>query len=116
MDDLAFDFDRNMIATAKICIETSSEHLRQHARHISTTMHPTHKARMGITSGERKNVTHELVMDRDQIHWTGRSGLMEAGADAIWDRLPHRAFTNMLDVVEDIVEHPMPLGSGTLPI
>ena len=114
--NLPFDFDRHVIAAAEIGVEAGGEHLRQHARHVAAAMHPAHEAGMHIAGGEGENVAHELVMHGGEIGRPGRDGRMEAGAHAVGDRLPHRAFADILDVIENIVEHPVPLRAGALPI
>ena len=114
--DLPLDFDRHMVAAAEIGIEAGSQHLRQHAGHVAAAVHPAHEAGMRIAGGEGKNVTHELVMHRRQVARPGRDGFMEAGADAVGNRLPHRAPADVLDVIENVVEHPMPLRAGALPV
>jgi len=105
-----------MIAAAEIGIEACRQHFRKHAGHVATTMHPAHETGVRIAGGVRKDVTHELVMHDGQIGGSGWHRLVEAGTHAIGNRLPDRAVANVLDVVENIVEHPVPLGTGAWPV
>ena len=114
--DLPLDFDRHVVAAAEIGVETGGEHLRQHAGHAAAAMHPAHEAGVHIAGGERENVAHEFVVHGGKTGRSARDVRLEAGAHAVRDRLPHRALADVLDVIENIVEHPVPLGTGALPI
>ena len=116
MRNLPFDFDRHMVAAAEIGVEAGGEHLGQHAGHVAAAMHPAHEAGMGVAGGEGKNVAHERVMHGGEIGRCGRHGLAITGAHVVRDRLPHRALADVLDVVENIVEHPVPLRAGARPV
>jgi hypothetical protein len=71
---------------------------------------------MHIAGGERENVAHELVMHGGEIGRPGRDGRLKPRAHAVGDRLPHRAFADILDVIENIVEHAMSLRASAGPI
>ena len=105
-----------MIASAEICIQAGGEHVRQHAGQVPPTVDPTHEARMGISGGERKNVVHEFVMDGCQIGWFRRHILLEAGPHTVRNWLPYRTFADVLHIVEDVIEHPMPVRTQAVPI
>ena len=114
--NLPLDLDRHVIAAAKIGVQAGGQHLRQHAGHIAAAMHPTHEAGMGIAGGVRENMTHELVMHGGEIARPGRHDVAKARALCVRNRLPHRALADILDVVENIVEHAVALRAGAAPI
>ena len=114
--DLPLNFDRHVVAAAEIGVEAGGEHLRQHAGHAAAAMHPAHEAGVHIAGGERENVAHEFVVHGGKTGRSARDVRLEAGAHAVRNRFPHRALADVLDVIENIVEHPVPLGTGALPI
>ena len=105
-----------MVAAAEIGIEPGSKHLRQHSDGISAAVHPAHEAGVRIAGRERKHNAHEVAVDRREVGGADRHGLAQATADLVRDRLPDRALADALDIVENIVEHAVPLGTQGRPI
>ncbi len=116
LHDLPLDLEGDLIAPAEIRIESGGQHFRQHARRIAAAMHPAHEAGMGIPGRERKDVAHELVMHRGKLGRRDRHWPVKTRAHAIGDRLPNRALADVLEIIDDVVEHPVPLGTQARPI
>jgi hypothetical protein len=116
LDDLALDLDRRVIAAAEICVKPGRQHFRQHASRVAAAMDPPHETGMGVADAEGEDVPHELVMHDGKVGRRGRNRLAKAVADCIGDRLPDRAVADVLKIIEDIVEHPVPLEAEALPI
>jgi hypothetical protein len=114
--DLPLDLDRRVIAAAEIGIETSGEHLRQHAGHVAAAVHPSHETGMAVPRGIGKNAAHELVMHGREIGRPGRHAGAKIRPDVVRDRLPDRPRADVLDIIENVVEHPVPLGPDLLPV
>ena len=114
--DLPLDLDRHVIAAAEIGVEPGGEHFRQHSRHVAAAMHPAHEAGMHIAGGVRENVAHERIVHGGKIARPARKFFAQTRAHAVRDRLPDRARADVLDVIENIVEHPVALRAGAMPI
>src|ERR1700680_478522 len=91
MHNLALYFDWHMIAPAEICINAGSQHLRQHAYRISTSVNPSEESWMGISCRKGQDITHEFAMHRCEVCGFRGRRLAASGTDLVWDRLPNRA-------------------------
>ena len=83
-DDLPFDLDRHVIASAEIGVEPGRQHLRQHADRRAAAMHPAHEARMHVAGRIGHDEIGEFPVDLAEI---GRRG---AEASRETARGPHR--------------------------
>jgi hypothetical protein len=115
-DDLALDLDRNVIAAAEVRIESSGEHLRQHAHDVAAAVHPPHEPRMHVARGVRQHVLREFSVDIRQLGRRARQRGTESRAHLVGDGLPHRTLADVLDVVEHVVEHDVRLPAHGGPI
>ncbi len=79
-------------------------------------MNPAHETGVHIAGGVRQDIVHEFPMNGGQVR--GRLGKIAAkpGAHLVWNRLPDRTFTDVLDVIENVVEHAVRLGPKGRPI
>ena len=116
MRHLPLHLDRHVIAAAEIRIEAGRKHVRQHADRISASVHPPHEAGVRIAGRERKHIAHELAVDGREIGATNRNRFTQTVTHGVRDRLPGRPFADVLDVIENIIEHLVPLGTQIRPI
>ena len=114
--DLALDLDRRLIAASQIGIQSRGQHFRQHANRRTPAMHPAHKAGMNITCGEGQDIAHELFMNGGKIGRQPRNHAAKPRPRLVWHGLPHRAFANVLGVIEHIVQHVVGLRAEVFPV
>ena len=115
-NDLALDLDRNVIAAAEIGIQPGRQHLGQHPDGGAAAVDPPHEAGMDVAGGIRRDVFGKLPIDIAEIAACARQRLAETGARLRGNRPPHRARANTGDMIEHIVEHPVPLRAKRIPV
>ena len=113
---LAFNFDRDLLASAKIGVETCREHFCQHPDRRTTAMNPTHETRMRIANRIRQHILHKGRMRRHKIARLHRHRQLKHGTHLSRDRLPDRAISHIFNIVEHIVQHLMALMPELLPV
>ena len=106
-DDLTFDLDRNVIASAEIGIEAGRQHFRQHADGGAAAMHPSHEARVNIARRVGNDEIAELPIDLAEIGRLARKRDVKPRANLIRYRPPDRAIADLRGVVEHVIEHAM---------
>src|SRR4029077_13473424 len=115
LDDLAFNFDRDVIAAAEIGVEPGSEHLRQHADRGATAVHPSHEAWMDVAGRVRRDEIGELPVDIAEIGRLSRKLGAKAYANLVRYRTPYRTFADVGDVIDHVIEHAMTLRTKLVP-
>ena len=114
--DLALHFNRHVVAPAKIGVEAGCQHLRQHADRRAAAMDPTHESGMRVAGRIGKNVASKIVIRRFERVGRAGDGLTKPVANMIGNRLPHRPCPNVLEVIEHVVQHPVPLSPQIVPV
>ena len=115
-DDLTFDLDRNMIASAEIGIETGRKHFRQHAYRGATAMHPSHEAWMNVAGRIGNDEIREFPIDIVEIARLKRKPGLKPRTDVIRDRLPDRTIPDVGGVVDHVIEHAMTKRADIAPV
>ncbi len=105
-----------MIAATQVGVQPRRQHLRQHTGGRAAAMHPAHEAWMHVARRIRQDVPHELLVYGSESGRRGGKAALEPGSNLLRNRLPHRTFSNILYVVEHVVEHTMAIGPETRPI
>ncbi len=116
LGDLPLHLDGNVIAAAEIGVEAGGQHLRQHADGIAAAMNPAHEARDARCRWHRAARAHELVMHVCQRGGLGGNLGAKTGAHIVGDRLPDRALADVLDIVEDVIKHPVSIRAEARPV
>ena len=105
-----------MVTSAEIGVQAAGQHLGQHARRRSATLHPSHETRMHVAARIRQDMRHEFAVHL--IQWRRRAWHRspEVIAYSLGHGLPDRARANMSDVVEHVIEHAVGLGPEIRPL
>ena len=105
-----------MIAASQIRVETSGQHLRQDAGGSSSAMYPSHETGVRIAGCVRQNVAQESAMNRGKVGRRVRHRLAKALPHLAGNRLPDGTLTDVLDIVESILEHLVGLNPECRPV
>jgi len=71
---------------------------------------------MNIACGEWQDVPHELLMDFGERRGLDWNSAAKSLPHFVWYRLPNRALSYVLRVIQNVVKHQVRLGSKSFPI
>ncbi|MCY1170630.1 hypothetical protein D9M73_107120 [compost metagenome] len=114
--DLPLDQDRHVVAPAQIGVKAAAQHFGQHANRGSGTLHPSHETGMQIAACIRKDRLHEGCVHARQIGGGYRQCFARHRADVRGGRSPHQFVREPFEMIDHVIEHPMPLRAQARPL
>src|SRR6516165_1484999 len=100
----ALDMDSDVVAPAAIGVHRRRQHLGDDPASLSSTVHPSKKARMSIAGTVWQDQILKFLVNAVEVLSRGRNRRVERNADEFGSRLPYRALPHSSEEFDGMVE------------